>query len=613
MKELLFAVIYLISLYLSGLFVSNCIKIFLTRWSYISVGFVGQLAVIELLGWWMVAFRQSVYLFIVLVVGVVLIGTVGGICVAGKSVSKMKYESTETCWEKAVLLVVMFALCVLMYLFYRSDADDSFYVSNVLLFSKSDTLNLYDSSMGNPSLGTVPMYDFQIWESYLAVFCRLFSIKASVMCHFVMVPILFFVSVSAYLLLGDVLFEVRRKSALFATGLLVLYSMGGYAVYSKGSFLLSRVWQGKAVYLHVVLPIVIALMLFYLQNKRTSQGLLLALVMLAGIALNPTSMYVIGFQILFMMLTIICCERHWKGLIHVVPTLLVIGLFSILILLRTHNYSGQIEAASSVPENFAYNTFVSFMGEGKAYFLIYIIFSVFVLLRGDVKGKILCVYTPILLFVGVWNPLVAPLVAKHLTMVPSYWRLFWLLPVDFTIGYCLVYMTNMVKHVCWRRIIFAGMIIVMIFPGKFMFTQNNSFIRAENEERIPSEVLFLGKEIIADAERKQVVLANEMSATTLRQELDDIELVYSRYQYILDLIMYRDKQEEAAERIALMEFVNGTNSTLDYSYVAGLLFQYKVDWILIDDSQETSIRFLEDIGYQKRSEKNGLLLLHDEN
>lgn len=612
MKELFFAIIYIISLYFSGCFISHGMKFAFSRWGYLCVGFVSQLAIIELLGWWMVAFAQSFNLFAALVIGVNLLGMLGGMYVAVYKIKQKHFIKPHIKWEQILLLVVITVLIIFLFLFYRSDADDSFYVSNVLLFSKSDTLNPYDSSFGNSSFGTVPMYDFQIWEGYLAVFSRLFSIKASVLCHFVMVPVLCIIAVSAYLLLGDIIFRESRKSSLFVIILLMIYSMGGYAVYTKGSFLLSRIWQGKAVYLHIVLPIAIAIMLFYLKEQRKTQGILLGAIMLAGIALNPTSMYVIGFQILFMMIAISYHIKRWKGLLHILPTLLVVGVFSAFILLRTHNYNGQVEAASNVPENFAYEVFVNFFGEGMGYFLIYIICCLFILIKGETKGKIICVYTPVLLLLGVWNPLMAPVVAQHLTMVPSYWRVFWLLPIDFAIAYCAVLLFYTKKSVRYKLFIVVGIIVTVMFPGKFMFSESNFFVKAENKERIPSEVLYLGDVIVGNGKDKQIVLANDKGATTLRQEYNDIELIYSRHQYILDLVFYRGRQEEANERIALMQFINGTTTNLDYSYLSDLLMKYQVEWIMIDEIQKHHIAFLEDIGYEIRNEKEGLVLLHNE-
>lgn len=560
----------------------------------------------------MVAFRQSVTPFSVLVMGIILAGTIGGICCTKQKTTKNIFCKFEIKWEYVILFLTVIIICGFMLLYYRSDADDSFYVSNVLLFSKSNRLNPYDSSFGNSSFGTVPMYDFQIWESYLAVLCRIFSIRASVMCHFVMVFVLLIVAISSLLLLGDTLFENDQQSALFVWALLLIYCMGGYAVYTKGSFLLSRIWQGKAVYLHIVLPVAIVIMLLYLKEQRKTQGLLLGAVMLTGIALNPTSMYVMGFQILFMMVTIILYTKQWKGLLHILPTVVIIAGFSLFLLLRTHNYNGQIEAASSVPEHFAYNTFLNFFGEGKIVFYVYIICCVFILLRGEIKGKILCVYTPLLLFAGVWNSYMAPVIAQYLTMVPSYWRVFWLLPTDFALAYCMVKLSYNQKKNYYKVAFCIGFIAVVLWQGKFMFSANNNFVKAENKERIPSEILYLGDIIAANEKEKQIVLACDKGATTLRQEYNSIELIYSRYQYILDLIMYRDKEQEANERIALMQFVNGTNPELDCSYVTDLLSKYEVEWIMIEEGQSTSIELLQSIGYIETNEKNKMLLLHNE-
>lgn len=71
---------------------------------------------------------------------------------------------------------------------FRSDSDDSFYVSNVALFANSSVLNPFDSSMGSHVVGTVPMYDFQIWESVLAMLCRVFRLGAAELCHTAMLP-----------------------------------------------------------------------------------------------------------------------------------------------------------------------------------------------------------------------------------------------------------------------------------------------------------------------------------------------------------------------------------------------------------------------------------------
>ena len=74
--------------------------------------------------------------------------------------------------------------------------------------------------------------------------------------------------------------------------------------------------------------------------------------------------------------------------------------------------------------------------------------------------------------------------------------------------------------------------------------------------------------------------------------------------------MYRNRQEEAEERIALMRFINGAGQKQEDCYISDLLRKYQVKWILIDEEQTASVAFLEREGYSLLEGKRGLLLLH---
>ena len=611
MKEALFIIVYMAQLYCTGKYIVQKYSPRDSRCFYFAIGFVAQISTIELLGWWLVAFRKPFILFEILCVLIMGLGVI-------LAIKNRKHVNTSifSMQDKAMQIVTMIILAIViafiisrLFLYYRSDADDSFYVSNVLLFLKSDRLNMYDSSFGNKMLGTVPMYDFQIWEGYLAVLCKLSSISPTIMCHYIMAVVLLVIAVSSILFMGAVLLKDIVERNIFVIILLLFYLMGGYAVYSKGSFLLSRLWQGKAVYLHIVLPVVIGYMLLHIgiQQKNKFFGVGLMFAMIAGIALNPTSMYVVGFQILFMVIAIAIYKKDPKICVHILPTLIVILLISLMILLRANQFDGQIEAASETSDGFAIQVFQSFLGDGKGYFVLYLICCIVIMILGDPKGKILCIGTPILLLIGVWNPIMTPFIAKHLTMVPSYWRVFWLLPIDYAIAYCAVLLLRKKKvYILGMAVLIAG----VFFPGKYMFTDVNYFVQAENKERIPQTILNLGK-VINNEKTTQTVLACDSAATTLRQEYNNIELIFSRYQYVLDLFQYRGKETEASDRIHMFEFVNNPDNLERYEAIEQLLNQYNVTWILIDESQQDKIFYLEQIGYSFVESEGNLVLLNN--
>ncbi|MCB5953474.1 DUF6077 domain-containing protein [Enterococcus sp. CWB-B31] len=592
-KMILFYLMMTVIMYMTGSGVCRRFGINAVRIERLSIGFVFHMALIQLFGWFFVAFRWPMSAFILQVIFISFFGIILGISREAYKAEKRKIE-----WSGLIVLGILLFQITLLFIMYRSDADDSFYVSNVTLFQNSQNLNLYDGSFGNPLLGTVPMYDFEIWEAYMAFFCKLLQIDGATMLHFVLVPWLLVVSASAYLFLGRILFDGdERKGNYFYILLSVFHLMGGYEVFSQGSFLLSRIWQGKAVYLHIVLPVMMGLLLSCVSHKKeldqtvekTENKLfvLLFACILAGAGLNPTSLYVLGFQLAAMLLALAIYKRKAKLLLHAFPAVITVLFFTLLVYLRARQFSGQLEAASEAADNFVFATFKSFFGSGMLYFYIYILAVFIILAIGNTRAKISFVLTPIILFIGVWNPLTGKLVAETLTKVPSFWRVFWLIPVGLAVSYTLVLIAGYFKSG------FIGLLVscvIIALPGQWMFLKENNFVRANNVERLPTEVMQFGNRAIEEKDNP-VILGTDEFATTFRQKYDQIELIYSRHQYILDLFVYRDKEEEGTERIALMDFSRGLSS--EEEKTLALLKKYSVDYVVLENNHTESRYILE--------------------
>lgn len=575
----------------------------LNAYEYFAVGFVALTGLVEFLGWYFVAFQWKRNWFAVLVLAITLCLMI--LAAIRKTLSyRPKYKFDRAMIP--VLVVTVFLILITMAV-YRSDADDSFYVSNVALFAESGRLNPYDSSFGIEELGTVPMYDFQIWEAFMAVLCRVFRVEAVTMMHTVCLPVLLILSASAYLLLGRVVTKGDSgKAALFYVLMTVFHLFGGYAVYSEGSFLLSRLWQGKAVYLNVALPVMTALILENAEKRRRFLWLELLICMSAGIALNPTSMYVMGFQLFFMLIAISCVRREVKYLLHSIPAVLEVALFTVLIFLRTSKFSGQMEAASVTTETFVKDTFLRFWGSGKLYLLFFAVAVVVIIAWGNKLEKIYIIYTPLALLLGIWNPWMGRVIAEKITMTPSYWRVFWLIPVGQGIAIALIILYEKVmKRKFVRYLYLAAALLLCAVPGRWMFSKENGFIVSNNVEKMPDEAVTFGKLIISENPGAKVLGCDAFS-TTLRQKYTDMELIFSRYQYILDLFQYRGEEEQAADRIYLMNIVNGVNQNL--SGVSELLAKYQVDYVIIQSGNENLGGYLSRDGWQVREESEQYLL-----
>ncbi|MBP1045965.1 hypothetical protein I6N96_06700 [Enterococcus sp. BWM-S5] len=596
-KMLLFYLAMTGSVYMTGSGISKLIGIPTAKIERLSIGFIFQLAMIQLFGWVFMAFRWSVTAFSVQVLLILAAGVLLGFY-------KQAYKSEKQPFDRTYLLVggMLFLQIVLTFLMYRSDADDSFYVSNVTLFQNSQLLNSYDASFGITSLGTVPMYDFETWEALAAVLGNFFQIEGVTLMHFVLVPWLLLISASAYLLLGRTLFNGERtKGNYFYLLVSVFHLMGGNAVFSQGSFLFSRIWQGKSIYLHVVLPIMMAILLGCITDKKNDEakesplerylfGPLLVCI-LAGAALNPTSLYVLGFQLAAMLLVVAIYKKKMKLFLHALPAILTVALFTLLIYFRASQFSGQIEAASGTGDNFVFTVFKNFFGSGMLYFILYILAVLIILVLGNARAKISFVFTPLVLLVGIWNPITGKIVAETLTKAPSYWRVFWLIPVGFAISYVLILLSSRFKYSAIGILLSC---IVIAVPGTWMFSEENNFVRAVNVERLPEEVMTFGSKVLEE-NQQPVVLASEELSTTLRQKYSQIELIYSRYQYLLDLFAYRGKVEEATERAELMDFTNGRID--DEERIIELIGKYPIDYIILKKEYTNSNQLVERLGW----------------
>ena len=92
MGSLFFVVLFILCLYFTGLFFSSKLSLSNSDCSNLAIGFVFQIAIIEILGWWMVTYKMPMVLFVSLVllvcVGVTIFGVITNI---GRERNKNKF------------------------------------------------------------------------------------------------------------------------------------------------------------------------------------------------------------------------------------------------------------------------------------------------------------------------------------------------------------------------------------------------------------------------------------------------------------------------------------------------------------------------------------------
>lgn len=233
----------------------------------------------------------------------------------------------------AALTVILIQTCITV-LCWHSDADDAFYVATANTTVETDSMFEIDAYTGERYEEFPSRYvlaPFPIWTAFVS---RMIRMHPAATAHTILPLVLIPLAYVIYSLIGKLFFsEDRKKQGVFLLAVAVIMMSSWYSVYTQGTFLLVRIWQGKAVLTSILLPVVFYLCCRLLVSKETDKdwGLLFG-TMIAGFMVStmgvmlPVLMVAI-FAFLFGLL-----KKNWAGLIRSVLICLPNLIFAILYL-----------------------------------------------------------------------------------------------------------------------------------------------------------------------------------------------------------------------------------------------------------------------------------------
>ena len=164
------------------------------------------------------------------------------------------------------LLVIAGQMCV--YIFgTHLDEDDARWIAEANDALVKNRMLLHNPATGEyigRFVGEMIKDVFSPWSMYLAWLSRATGIRAVVIAHTVLPPILLGLSYSAYYEIGAQLFKGAKKRHergifLLMVSVINLFMAGN--PYTQSVFTLTRIWQGKAVVAAVMIPVILAVVL----------------------------------------------------------------------------------------------------------------------------------------------------------------------------------------------------------------------------------------------------------------------------------------------------------------------------------------------------------------
>ena len=484
-----------------------------------------------------------------------------------KNTNKTKIIIT-TC----VLIMIVLQVVLSSYL-YESNADDSFYISWSQQAKQLEKYVENDPSTGRENTIFEKGYILNSWETFNGFVARTFNIEVSTLSHTIYFIVFILLSYIAYYLLFKKLDKDNSIFMLFVLGIIFLFS--GVSVRFRGYTLLMRIWQGKTILVAIFIPYIMKEMIG-IKELDFKKIFLLIITNIASMAFNPIAIWFFPFLYFFfaiMMLLKKQIKNMFKMILVIIPNLLILPVFYFV---AVNGGEGSIEVLNIVTYIDAVKDFIR---EGYGFIFLYILSIIYIFFKGKEEAKELFIIIPILTFLTLANPLISEYVQKYVTASATYWRVFWLIPIELTISYAVVNFIINWKKLYIKIVLSIAFIFLIIILGKNMYLESGEFSKHVNTEKIPQYIIDETKFILDNSNGKIVVVAPEepLHGATMRQLSSNIILWHSRP-------LYLDKLKTDEEKIKVQDIYNKIYDGLETEELYEIFSNENIDFIIVNVS-----------------------------
>lgn len=517
---------------------------------------------------------------------------------------KIKNKKVEKRQGKNILLTTLMCILIGMQLVlttitYKENADDSFYVSLSTCSIDSDSIYKEEPSMGYESDKGLLTITEQMpsWELQIGIWSKLSGINPAILCHSVLPMIILFMAYLAFYYFARVFFDDKNSKILLII-LSVIFLITGFSTRFRPGYLLTRTWQGKTIILNIGITMILASLIRLDKETKKSELILLAISNLFSIALSSTAIFIIPFTYLaFGILKLM--KWKWKDIIHLIISFIPVIIYVTIYLVLNSN----AEVAFDVPrEDVSIVDSLKYY-QNIIYLIYYVIATIIIMFIGTKSAKRYFCYVQLINLITIWNPLFSNIIAKYFTSSATFWRILWLIPIEFAIAYCITRTLEKTENKKIKILVIIISGVILVIPGKSTY----SFELTENLENIPQYIINHTNYILNESkdDNEIVVLATPepYHNATMRQLSSKIKLIYSRGFYIGKIKI----EDEMEERTYLNQLYYE-----DYRYSIEefnkIVEKQEVDWMIINNGNINLINYVEQSCLKKECEIDGFTL-----
>lgn len=473
-------------------------------------------------------FRPLFFIYIGIIIGIIIISIFFRCKWKIKWIEIRNYSLSETkfyyiIWG-TILLIIFFQIYVIIN-YQHIDADDSFYISSInTILGRNRVLDCDPSTgiLGFPFTDSYKLVSYEVW---LAVICKLFFINPALLCHTI-IPI-FFVIIH-YLIIYKISLTINKEKTIYFMFLFCILNLfSGYSVYNQGAFLFFRIWQGKAVLVNIILPALFWRMICIYKEKKVEYFDLFYffLLLVAGFHSTTVGLYLIPLAYGAYTITyFLYCKNIKQFMLLFIP---ILGVLPLVFLKALILFGGNaLSFIQQGGEGLSYLGIIKNFNGQSFTIIIFIVIIIFIAYKGERFEKYIFGFYSLILFCTVLNPFLVSIIAEKITGVSVYWRLLWLLQINFVLAVGMLRLSFFPKKSLQKGIYFCC-ILLIVLNGKFIVNKEN-FQNRSNWYKIDNDTKDIADSILMQ-EKNKILLLPEYLSLGIRQYTPYIKLAWSRY------------------------------------------------------------------------------------
>lgn len=576
-------------MYLVGNYLCCILKFDLSLPKIYSVGFITILIIFQLIAYPISAYQGPFIITAItfsIIMFALLVLSLRYLIVKGRLFINTEIEKNNYLWIVLLLISIILQSFLSSYM-YHDDDDDAYYITASAVTIETGDMGLepmYITSGLDASMTTHVSHrtDTSTWEYFIAYLSLLFSIEPVIIAHTVLPLILIPLSYLINYYVASILIE-KKKAIYFMLIFSLLNLFGAYAVYSPACFMLLRIWQGKAVLVSIIFPILLGNCLEIIKDEKFSKQYWIfnAMILLGGVCTTIIGVYLT--PIYYMMIGIpfllyIKWKEAKKIILPILLSLIPCLIFTIISFLQvvSTNSAYLTKAAPVWNDVFKMNLL------SGHYIILFVLALIYTIWKGNITQKLFLVGTTALTFITFLNPLLCTFVAQKITGVDVYWRLYWIIPIYYGISFMLSDLLNKISNKIHIVLTLAVVTITLYNIGYFMY-QEPFYYKHENLYKLPSEVIGTVDYIIdhRETESKPNVLFPEHLSAKVRQYSTEVVTMWSRYQNSYDNLIPNTDMELQAFYLPLY-----AGEIVDGNYIINNLKNMQVEWLVISNTTQ---------------------------